>query len=211
MRRQGSLGSTIREKVSDILRLQDQPPKGQRQVDLLTQDIASLVGRNEWLARKRDSFVRSQQGRERERERLIGQDLDHDDVDDGGDGAQPDSDPFAGARAHHTQVDAHRHQPPPQHPAAGLRRSGSLNPKRSSSYNYPQPSPASGPVTRAEGGRRWSSFHHPHNSVSALQTHSAQFLHRDAHGWSDVRGSALDEEDDDAPDSHRDPHGYAQL
>ena len=161
MRRQGSLGSTIREKVSDILRLQDQPPKGSRQVDLLTQDLNNLVNKNEWLARKRDSFVRSTGGGKGERERLI-DDAEGEEVEDD---AHPDTDPVNNdsmelgwrrsgkigvvegdsvssslTEMHRAQHNPHMHQPPPQHPAAvsnvGLRRSGSLNPKRSNSYTY---------------------------------------------------------------------------
>lgn len=299
MRRQGSLGTTIREKMNDILRLQDQPPKGQRQVDLLTQDIASFVNKNEWLARKRDSFVRSTSGgaaeRQRERERLM-QDADEEEEDDG---PQPDTDPDAAGQddfrrhssqhsrrtpmQHHHQrslsggnrdpfsspppkslspsvvqqhqhdLNPHQHQPPPQHPATkpsfdpatGLRRSGSLNPKRSSSYNYPQaPAPGAagsgvnsnsnstggsgGSGGQTGAGRRWSSFHQPHNSFSQLQSHSNAFLNqhgRDGEGgrgWRDLRGSAVDEEDADedvgelvthAPAGAGEPRhsGYAQL
>lgn len=263
MRRQGSLGSTIREKVSDILRLQDQPPKGQRQVDLLTQDINNFVNKNEWLARKRDSFVRSTSGgtRERERERLIGHDEGAhvgegagEGVDDGPHpdtdtdaahaddlrrhslqtvrrGAQPlhqrsgsgsQRDPFSSPppvsqspstvamHAHAHEHNPHMHQPPPQHPttAAGVRRSGSLNPKRSSSYNYPA-MPAAGIAPRSEhadpakASRRWSSFHHAH-----AHTHSSLGL-----GAPLTPSSALDEEDaDDMALPPANAHsGYAQL
>ena len=285
MRRQGSLGSTIREKVSDILRLQDQPPKGQRQVDLLTQDINNFVNKNEWLARKRDSFVRASSGGGRDRERLISnehnQDEDGDsvgsgprngqgDVDD--DGPHPDTDPHhpdggdfrrhssqtlrrgshshqrslsgSGAQRdpfsspplpvnHHTEHNPHLHQPPPQHPAThaaalydpktGLRRTGSLNPKRSSSYSYPAPGAgyaaasngtgAAGAGAAADKGtRRWSSFHQPHNSFSQLHSHSSAFLKQDA----GLRGSAVDEEDADEDvnaliGGERNAGGYAQL
>lgn len=243
MRRQGSLGSTIREKVSDMLRLQDQPPKGQRHVDFLTQDINNFVNKNEWLARKRDSFVRSTGGG---RERLISnshvvsddedQRLEQDEEDDahpdtdantapGNDSTdssrrrrQHDRDPFSSPPpvTHHNEHNPHLHQPPPQHPSAaaaamtgGIRRSGSLNPKRSSSYNYPQQqagaptNPSAHPPTLAEAGdksRRWSSFHQPHNSFSQLQMHSHSFLTNSktdgtaSHG---LRGSAVDEEDAD--------------
>lgn len=267
MRRQGSLGSTIREKVSDILRLQDQPPKGQRQVDLLTQDLNNFVNKNEWLARKRDSFVRSTSGNAaRERERLINSseedringrgEVEEEAVEEEDDGPHPDTDPSQDFRRHSMQHqrrisgsggnrdpfsspppkphspsvvqlhqqehNPHLHQPPPQHPATtkqfdpstGLRRSGSLNPKRSNSYNYPAgaPSPpntaSTNPIAAAAAGagagRRWSSFHQPHNSFSQLQSHSSQFLnHHTQHGQSggggrrDLRGSAVDEEDAD--------------
>ncbi|TKY85325.1 hypothetical protein EX895_005487 [Sporisorium graminicola] len=275
MRRQGSLSTTIREKVSDILRLQDQPPKGQRQVDLLTQDLNNLVNKNEWLARKRDSFVRSTSGAtgaKRERERLISSNNADDyavDVDEEeerhrmdeelDDGPQPDTDPHAGAAGndstdsarrrshahqrsisgsgsgtggdrdpfsssppltHHNEHNPHLHQPPPQHPATqatfdprtGLRRSGSLNPKRSSSYQYPLPQQqqqhqhqasysatgqttsggANGnPTTASEGAekgsnRRWSSFHQPHNSFSQLALHSNTFLAHSGGGKHDA-------------------------
>ncbi|SPO26850.1 uncharacterized protein UTRI_04163_B [Ustilago trichophora] len=240
MRRQGSLGSTIREKVSDILRLQDQPPKGQRQVDLLTQDINNFVNKNEWLARKRDSFVRASGGRDRER--LISSSNGEDEEDD--DGPHPDTDPHNDEEYHHRRHTSHRsgggsnrdpfssppppvssdhreynphmHQPPPQHPA-GLRRSGSLNPKRSSSYNYPQHATHANPafpsavnngsnsVDKTTGSRRWSSFHQPHNSFSQLQSHSSNFLKHETSnaavggngGGRDLRGSAVDEEDAD--------------
>ncbi|KAJ1018807.1 hypothetical protein NDA16_004612 [Ustilago loliicola] len=263
MRRQGSLGTTIREKVSDILRLQDQPPKGQRQVDLLTQDLNNFVNKNEWLARKRDSFVRSTSGNAaRERERLINsseEDRMHhhrgevEEEEEEDDGPHPDTDPSQDFRRnssqhqrrvsggnrdpfsspppkshspsvvqlHQQEHNPHLHQPPPQHPATtkqfdpqtGLRRSGSLNPKRSSSYNYPAaPSPPgfgrdsstqgpTGATAGAGAGRRWSSFHQPHNSFSQLQSHSSQFLNQHSHqheqGRGDLRGSAVDEEDAD--------------
>ncbi|KAJ1024048.1 hypothetical protein NDA13_004878 [Ustilago tritici] len=261
MRRQGSLGSTIREKVSDILRLQDQPPKGQRGVDLLTQDINRFVDKNEWLARKRDSFVRSTSGNAaREKERLLNSseedrmhsrgeveeeedDGPHPDTDPSQDfkrhsssrhrsisGSGGNRDPFSSpppkphspsvVQSHQHEHNPHLHQPPPQHPATtkqfdpqtgGLRRSGSLNPKRSSSYNYPaapslpgfgrdgNQTPA-GSATAAGGGRRWSSFHQPHNSFSQLQSHSSQFLNQHPHQHEarrDLRGSAVDEEDAD--------------
>lgn len=243
MRRQGSLGSTIREKVSDMLRLQDQPPKGQRQVDLLTQDISNFVNKNEWLARKRDSLVRSANGRERER--LISSEEDESDgertrmererqreIEEEADDAHPDTDPHAAAGndsidssrrrrhrggasgeardpfssppLHHSEHNPHVHEPPPQHPSslagAGVRRTGSLNPKRSSSYNYPtQPSSACATTNASsaaadKGSRRWSSFHHPHSL--SQHDHSRSFLDGSQPSL-DLRGSAVDEEDAD--------------
>ncbi|EST04897.1 hypothetical protein PSEUBRA_005693 [Kalmanozyma brasiliensis GHG001] len=197
MRRQGSLGTTIREKVSDMLRLQDQPPKGQRGVDLFVQDVNNLVNKNEWLSRKRDSFVRSSGGRERERLIQSREDDFEGEADRDDDTPHPDTDPTNDpfeSDTHHSAVNPHAHHPPPQHPS-GLRRSGSLNPKRSSSYNYPSaPSPpqtTQTPTTNA-GSRRWSSFHHPPNSTSQLHSHSSTFLKGDG-----LRGSAVDEEDAD--------------
>ncbi|PWZ00330.1 hypothetical protein BCV70DRAFT_200494 [Testicularia cyperi] len=261
MRRQGSLGTTIRERVSDILRLQDQPPKGQRHVDMLGQDIANFVNKNEWLARKRDSLVRSNSGAARERERLIGMTRDQDDDDDdqndvyqdaaddephpdtdpshnrrhsshvhqrslSGGGAAGGRDPFSSPPPLHEEPQQHGHiPPPPQHPS-GVRRSGSLNTKRSSSYQYPTNNSnsiasagagggrnyhsglgtaSSGAAAGAPGTRRWSSFHQPQNSLNYL---NSQSHHPAGHGatssdalpssaWRDLRGSAVDEEDAD--------------
>ncbi|CDW98443.1 hypothetical protein [Sporisorium scitamineum] len=222
MRRQGSLGTTIREKVSDILRLQDQPPKGQRQVDLLTQDLNNLVNKNEWLARKRDSFVRSTSGApgaKRERERLISNKFDdgedyNDDEEEGPrlaeeveeqDDPQPDTDPHAAAGNDSTDSMRRRAAHSHQRSISGGNRDPFSSPPPLTHHSEHNPHlhqpPPQHPAAAAAydprtGLRRTvhSNSFLAHNKNDHPQTNSTT---GGIAGTRDLRGSALDEEDAD--------------
>ncbi|PWN49445.1 hypothetical protein IE53DRAFT_143207 [Violaceomyces palustris] len=158
-----SVGSGFRDRVSDMLRLQEGPPKGQRPVDLLGKDIAALVDKHDWLARA----AATAKGRPLRGERA-GLMADYDGGENGNGVSNHDEDP-----------------PEPDEPwpkkaeQNGLKRSGSLNPRRSASYSTQRASlegargPASHGLPSSEsmyfargasidssalGSRRWSSY-----------------------------------------------------
>ncbi|EPQ26969.1 uncharacterized protein PFL1_05604 [Pseudozyma flocculosa PF-1] len=228
MRRQGSshtansIGSGLRDRVSEMLRLNDGPAKGQRPVDLLSQDIQALVQKHDWLARAAAGAT-GKPLRE-DRTRLMQDYRGHDgDEDEGGrrngyDGIDDDDE---------GDNDAPTNDRPDGAWPTTLRRAGSLNPRRSASYSAsasagtaPFLSRRSAETSRAvppnlppaglEGSRRWSSYVAGSPKASSqLQQHSAAAkgafggVPESALDDADEEGQGDDDEDEDGQEGGR--------